>query len=63
MHPLRLFWEDLLSKQVSSAVRACHLTMLALMDVLKDLYSWKFILEARIERERPYTCLRMACDD
>jgi hypothetical protein len=48
---------------VASAVRACHLTKLTFMDVPKDLYSWKFILEARIERERPYTCLRMVCDD
>lgn len=52
-----------MSKQVSSAVRACHLTMLAFMDVLKDLYSWNFFLEARVERERPYTCLRMVCDN
>lgn len=52
-----------MSKQVSSAVRTCHLIMLAFMDVLKDLYSWKSILEARVERERPYTCLRMVCDD
>ena len=29
------------------------------MHVLKDFDNWNFILEARIERERTYTCLRM----
>jgi hypothetical protein len=29
------------------------------MHVTKDLDSWKLILEARIERKLPYTCLRL----
>ena len=29
------------------------------LHVIKDIDSWEFIIAARIERERPYTCLRM----
>ena len=38
-----------------STMRACHLTMHA----LKDFEILKSFLEARIERECPYTILRM----
>ena len=41
--------------------KSCHLTMLGIHACNQDLDSWKVILEARIERECPYTCLRILC--
>ena len=38
------------------------MTMLSI-HASNELDSWKFILEARIERGRPYTCLRNAMEE